>query len=108
MDTNDYDNLRKAVEDTFTSLYIIDVGSLTPEQRKQHQEALGAAHLAVIQLENKLFAELTDQAKQTLDSLAAGALALQQKLAGFKKAKETLEIVAASLDLLTSITKLLK
>lgn len=108
MNKNEYDSLRKAVEDAFTSLYILDVGSLTPEQRKQHQEALGAAYLAVIRLENKRFSELTDQAKQKLDSLAARTLALQQQLAGLKKAKETLEIVAGALDLLTSIAKLLK
>lgn len=108
MNKNEYDSLRKAVEDTFTSLYIVDVGSLTPDQRKRHQEALGATYLAVIRLENSRFSELTDQAKQKLDSLSAGALALQQQLAGLKKAKETLEIVAGALDVLTAIAKLLK
>lgn len=108
MNKNEYDSLRKAVEDTFNSLYVLDVGSLTPEQRKQHQEALGAAYLAVIRLENRRFSEIADKAKQKLDSLAAGVLALQQQLAGLKKAKETLEIVSGALDLLTSIAKLLK
>ena len=108
MQVSEYDNLRKAVEDTFTALYVLDVGSLTPEQRKQHQEALGAAYLAVIRLENKQFSDLTDQAKKKLDSLADRTSALQQQLAGLKKATETLEIVASALDLLTSIAKLLK
>lgn len=108
METQDYDDLRRAVEDAFTALYVLDVGSLTAEQREQHQEALGAAYLAVIKLENKQFSELTDQAKKRLNSLADRTIALQQQLAGLKKATETLEIVAGALNLLTSIVKLLK
>lgn len=108
MEVREYDDLRKAVEDAFTALYVLDVGSLSTEQRKQHQEALGAAYLAVIKLENKQFSDLTDQAKKKLDSLAGRTLALQQQLAGLKKATETLDIVAGALDLLTSIAKLLK
>jgi hypothetical protein len=108
MKTQEYDDLRRAIEDAFTALYVLDVGSLTTEQRKQHQEALGAAYLAVIKLENKQFSDLTDHAKKKLYSLAGRTFALQQQLAGLKKATETLEIVAGGLDLLTSITKLLK
>ena len=108
MNNNEYDSLRIAVEDAFTALYVLDVGSLTSEQRKQHQEALGAAYLAVIRLENRQFSDLTDQAMKKLNSLADKTLALQQQLAGLKKANETLEIVASALDLLTSIAKLLK
>ena len=108
MDINEYDSLRKAVEDAFTALYVLDVGSLTTEQRKQHQEALGAAYLAVIRLENKRFSDLTDQARKKLDSLAGRTLVLQQQLAGLKKATETLAIIASALNLLTSIAKLLK
>jgi thioesterase domain-containing protein len=108
MNKDEYENLRKAVEDTFTSLYVLDVGSLTAEQRNQHQEALGAAYLAVIRLENKRFSELTDQAKNKLEALKDRALALQKQLAGLKRAKETLEIVASALGVLTSIAKLLR
>lgn len=104
----DYESFRKAVEDAFTSLYVIDVGSLTPEQKEQHQEALGAAYLAVIRLENKQFSELTDKAMKKLDAVSERTLALQQQLFGLKTATETLEIVAGALDLLTSIAKLLK
>lgn len=108
MESKEYENLRKAVEDTFTSLYVVDVGSLTPDQRQKHQESLGLAHLAVIRLENKKFSELTEHAKKKLASLSAGALELQKQLAGLKKASETLEIVAGALDIFTSILKLLK
>lgn len=108
MEIHEYEYVRKAVEDAFTALYVLDVGSLTSEERKQHQEALGAAYLAVIRLENKQFSDLTDQAKKRLDALAGRTFTLQQQLAGLKKATETLEIIAGALDLLTSIAKLLK
>jgi hypothetical protein len=107
MDINEYDNFRKAVEDVFNSLYVVDVGSLTSDERKQHQELLAAAYLAVVRLENKSFSDLTEQANQKLESLSAGILTLQQQLEGLEKVNETLEIIASSLDLLTSVSKLL-
>lgn len=107
MNKEDYSALRKAVEDTFTSLYVIDVGSLTPSQRQTHQEALAAAYLAVIRLENKQFSELTAQTLQNLDSLRSSAIATQEQLAGFKKATQTLEVVGGMLDVLATIAKIL-
>jgi len=107
MNKEDYSALRKAVEDTFTSLYVIDAGSLTPSQRQTHQEALAAAYLAVIRLENKKFSELTAQAQQKLDSLRSSAIAMQEQLAGLKKATQTLEIVGGMLDVLATIAKIL-
>lgn len=108
MNKAEYGEFQKSVEDIFTSLYMVDAGSLTPEQRKTHQEALGAAYLAVIRLENARFADITDQAKKTLDTLATRSRQLQEQLAGLKKAKEVLNIVSGALDVLTAIAKLLK
>lgn len=104
----EYEAFRASVEDTFTSLYVIDIGSLTPDQRKQHQEALGAAYLAVIRIENKQFADLTDKAIEKLGSLSVSTLELQRQLAGLKKATETLQIVSSALNVFTAIAKLLK
>lgn len=108
MDKKDYDELQTSVQDIFTSLYIVDAGSLTAEQRKVHQEALSAAYLAVIRLENKRFADILDVGRKKLEVLATRTRLLQQQLAGLKKAKEVLEIVSSALDVLTTISKLLK
>ena len=97
---------RASVEDIFTSLYVIDVGSLSPEQRKQHQTALAAAYLAIVRLENKAFAALTANAQAMVPQLAASAQALQGQLAGLKKATQTLQLVSASLNILSSIAQL--
>lgn len=108
MNDAEYNAFRASVEDTFTSLYVLDVGSLTPDQRKQHQEALGVAYLAVIRIENKQFAELTAQAIAKLGPLSAATLELQRQLVGLKKATETLQLVSGALNVLASIAKLLK
>lgn len=108
MTETEYEAFRASVEDTFTSLYVIDFKSLMPEQRKQHQEALGTAYLAVIRIENKQFADLTDKAIEMLGPLSASTLELQRQLAGLKKATEKLQLVSSALNVLTSIAKFLK
>jgi hypothetical protein len=108
MNNTEFENLRKSVEDTFTSLYVIDVSSLSADQRKQHQELLSAAYLAVIRLENRSFENLTNDALSRLGALSARARDLQEQLAGFKNAIETLRIVASALNVLTTIAELLK
>lgn len=98
---------RKSVEDTFQSLYTIDVGSLSPEDRQRHQRLLSAAYLAVLAFENKAFGDLTASAKARLPDLAQRARALQDQLSGLKHASETLELVSSSLSVLTAIVKVL-
>jgi len=108
MNSADYDTFRTSVEDIFAALYMLDVGSLTSDQRLQHQKALSAAYLAVIRIENKQFADLTADALQKLVPLSASTAALQAQLVGLKKAADTLQIVSGALDVLTAIVKLLK
>ena len=104
----DYKAFRTALEDTFIALYILDVGSLSTDQRLVHQQALSIAYLAVVRAENKALAELTASATAKLEKIAEATLALQKQLAGLKKAAEVLKIISGALDTLTSITKLLK
>jgi hypothetical protein len=108
MTNSDYSTFRDSVEDIFTTLYVIDVGSLQSDQRKTHQEALAAAYLAVIRIENASFSALADSAKEKLAELSIATTELQRKLAGLKKARETLQLASEALGVLTSITKLLK
>ncbi len=108
MNNEEYLKFRTAIEDTFISLYAIDVGSLTASQRVEHQAALSAAYDAVIRLENKAFEDLTEKANTKLTGLQQAASELQASLAGLKKANETLATVSAALSLFTSIAKILK
>jgi hypothetical protein len=108
MTAEEFDTFRRSIEDTFISLYVIDVGSLSLEEKKTHQELLAAAYLAVVRIENKAFNELTKVAIDKLAMLSERTQLLQQKLAGFKKAAETLQIVSGALDVLTAIAKLFK
>ena len=108
MTNNEYAAFRTSVEDTFVSLYMLDVGSLSPAQRQAHQEALSTTYLAMLKIENKALSDLTDQAKAKLETLAFATLALQKQLAGLRKAAQVLEIVAGALGVLGSIAKLLK
>jgi hypothetical protein len=108
MTTAEISQFRKAIEDTFLALYIVDVGSLTADQRKTHQELLGATYLALVRIENKAFNTLTASALQKLPALSASTIQLQSQLAGLKKATETLQLVAGALDVITSIARLFK
>lgn len=108
MDKQEFEVFRAAVEDAFLALYIIDVGSLTSIQKEKHQELLSVAYLAVVRLENVKFAELTEKTRKKLEELSSGAVAIRDKLSGLKKATETLKIVDAAVNILISITRLLK
>ena len=106
MTNAEFAEFRASVEDIFTSLYVIDAGSLTTEQRKTHQEALSVAYLAVVNIENKTFAALTASAQSKIPQLMATTKALQGQLAGLKKATQTLQLVSSALNVLSSIAKL--
>lgn len=107
MNKNEYQEMRVAAEDTLKSLYIIDISSLSPEQRKQHQDALAIAYIAVIRLENQNFSDLSEEIIKLLKPLHKKTLALQNELAGLKKVTETLRIVDESLNILIQIADIL-
>lgn len=108
MTDKEYAAFRTSLEDVFISLYVIDAGSLTSEQRKVHQATLSAAYLAVVYAENAALAKLTKAATKKLNGLSASTKALQEQLTGLKKAAEVLNILSGALDVFTSIAKLLK
>lgn len=112
MKKSEFDVLRNAlrisVEEVFASLYLIDVGSLTPAERALHQRALNDAYIAMIRLENARFAAIAERARQKLAALAPRAHALREALAGLKRASAVLAIVAEALDILGGIARLVK
>lgn len=108
MSQQDYDALQTAAEEVFKSLYILDAGSMSAADRQKHQQALSAAYLAVVRLENNAFTELTAAAAAKIPTLATKTAELQQLLVGLKNATEVISIVSGALDVLGSIAKLLK
>jgi len=108
MTDTEYAAFRTSLEDVFISLYVIDAGSLTSEQRKVHQATLSTAYLAVVRAENAALTQLTKAAQAKIANLSASTKALQEQLAGLKKATEVLGILSGALDVFTSIAKLLK
>lgn len=108
MDDGEFEALRVSAEEILKTLYIVDLGSLTADQRKAHQEALSAAYLAVVRIENSALDGLSALARKRLEPLAKSARDLRDQLAGLKKAKEVIAIVAGGINVLASIAKLLK
>ncbi len=104
----EYTAFRKSVEDTLVSLYGLDIGSLSPHQRKLHQQAISTTYLALIGIENNAFSTLTDKAVQRVEQMSVATLAIQQQLVGLKKAAEVLQIVSGALSVFSAIAKLLK
>ena len=102
----EFKTLRQAVEDVFAALYLIDAGSLTPDQRRQHQESLGAAYLAVVKLENAEFEKLSTKALATLIDLKGSVYSMQAQLSGLKSAAEKLDVLTKGLAVLATIAGL--
>lgn len=102
-----FDQTREAIEDAFASLYLIDVASLTKEQRQEHSKLLGAAYKAVLQIENAAFESLTRDALKKLPAIHERARSLQDKLAGLKTANQVLTIVAGVANLFADVVALL-
>jgi hypothetical protein len=107
MSKEEFDEMRKAVEDAFLAVYVLPIADLTTEEKEKHRVLLDAAYAAVIRLENTQFAKLTAKANKTLAALSGATAVLQNQLAGLTKAKETLQIVDGALNVLVSIAKVL-
>lgn len=95
-----------SLEDIFASLYLRDVGSMTDEQKLEHQKLLNAAYIAMLRAQSQELANLNEHAKAAAAVLAVATIAMQQQLAGLKKVSQVLEIVSQGLDTLISVATL--
>lgn len=107
MNQDDFQALRLDAENVFASLYLIDAGALSAEQRKQHQEALAAAYLTVVKLENTLFEKQTSTVKKNLAELKDSVHAMQQGLSGLKSPTEKLDVASKGVGILATVAQLL-
>lgn len=94
------------LEDIFASLYLRDVGSMTNDQKIEHQKLLNAAYIAMLRAQNQELAQLNEAAKGKAAELAEAAKAMREQLAGLKKVNQVLQIVGQGLNVLTSVAKL--
>lgn len=107
MNNSQYRAFVKSLEDVFAALYLVNVGSLTHEQKVAHQIALNAAYSAMLSAQNAQLQALSDETKLELPVLAAATEKMKDQLAGLQKVGKVLKVVNAGLSVLTSIVKLL-
>jgi predicted DNA-binding ribbon-helix-helix protein len=98
---------RNQVETAFREAYILDTTTLSVEEHQAHKRVLQATQLAQVRLENAVFEQLTEQARNQLaqlrtsvaelDSALASARSSAQKVARLTSALDTLGKVAAAL-----------
>jgi len=107
MNELEFKTLQQNVSSVFAVLYLIDVDTLSTEQRKLHQQALSAAYLALVNAENTHFTQLTVPAKAQLAVLAQHVQRLQQAVSAAPAPHETLLLVAEDLSALARVAQLL-
>lgn len=107
MNQQEFNTLRAHIEQVFAQLYLIDVDTLTIEQRRQHQQSLSAAYLALVNAEHAAFNQLTDDVKTSLASLLALLQRLQQEVSGLPTPHEKLAVVAQGISIFARVAQLL-
>ncbi|HEX4855482.1 MAG TPA: hypothetical protein VFV28_01635 [Limnobacter sp.] len=107
MSNNELDNLQQSVHGVFAALYLVDVETLTLQQKQQHQQALSAAYLAYVKAENLEYTELAAPLEQQLTELAQRVGNLGKQMAGRTVPQEQLQLAVDNLDGLNRLTQLL-
>lgn len=107
MNEQEFKTLRTNIEQVFAQLYLIDIDTLTVEQRKQHQQSLSAAYLALVNAEHAKFSQLTEKSKAQLPDLASIVQRLQREVSGLPTPHEKLEAVAQGVAVFGRIAQLL-
>lgn len=108
MNSNEFQAVRDQLETVFAALYLIDPDQLSAEQRKQHQQTLSAAYLALVNAENADFDVLSLGARQQLADMTTGLNAMQQGVSGLATPSEKLDAVSDGLGLLARLAKLIQ
>lgn len=108
MNHEELQTVRDQLESVFAALYLIDPDQLTSEQRKQHQQTLAAAYLALVNVENVDYDVLGISARQQLVEMTAGLHAMQQGVSGLATPNEKLVAVSGGLDLLARLAKIVQ
>lgn len=107
MTEQEFNALRTHLEQLFAQLYLIDIDTLSAEQRRQHQLSLSNTYLALVNVEHAKFSQLTDDVKTGLAALLIGLQRLQQEVSGVPTPHEKLEAMAQGLSVYSRIGQLL-
>lgn len=107
MNEQEFNTLRKNIQQVFAQLYLIDIDTLNTEQRRQHQQSLSAAYLALVNAEHAIFSQLTNEVKTSLAALVVCVQRLQHEVSGLPTQHEKLEAVAKELSVFGRVAQLL-
>lgn len=105
MNPSDLQQLQAHTRAVFSALYVLDVDTLSNEQRARHQQQLAAAHAALVKLENTRIEQLNEAARQQLAALQAGLAHMQAELDGADKPLDVLAAVGDVMDKLVGVVK---
>lgn len=108
MSHDDLQTVRGQLETVFAALYLIDPDHLNAEQRKQHQQTLAAAYLALVNAENADYDVLGIQARQQIAELSKGLQGMQEGVSGLATPNEKLGVVTQGLDLLARLARIVQ
>jgi len=107
MNEQEFNTLRKNIQQVFAQLYLIDIDTLTVEQRKLHQQSLSAAYLALVNAEHATFSQLAEKTKAQLAGLASVVQRLQQEVSGLSTPHEKLGTLSQGISVFGRIAQLL-
>ncbi|MCR2745194.1 hypothetical protein [Limnobacter parvus] len=108
MNHEELQTVRDQLESVFAALYLIDPDNLNAEQRKQHQQTLAAAYLALVNAENADYDVLGIQARQQIAELSKGLQGIQKGVSGLATPDEKLGVVTEGLDLLARLARIVQ
>lgn len=89
-------------------VHLIDPSLLNEQQHEEHQQAMAAAYLALVNIENAKFGNLNNSVKHQLKEAAAALQALQKGVRQLATPHEKLAFVAEGLGTLATVAKVLQ
>lgn len=104
---HDFTLIQNTVSDAFSFLYTIDISTLNMDQKKDHQQALSAAHLALVRLENARFEALSQELSKTLSSLRSAIVDINSQLGALQGTVKKLEMLARAAKVFQTLAGLL-
>lgn len=107
MDDKQFQAMRLDAQALFATLYLIDVSVLPKPEQALHKEALSAAYLALMRIENTRLASLNSSVKLQLTEVAAALKAMQEGVRDLASPHEKLAFVAEGLGVLANVAKVL-
>jgi hypothetical protein len=98
-------SLMNSAKKLFSQLYAIDIEQLDKEAKQTHREALNAAYITVLDLENDEFRSLLNANSQVQEELVTATEQLAQAVIQEKKLSKKVQLAARGLEAIQKIIK---